>query len=217
MLTLSVLVSTPTAVAAEGSCAENSALSAPASLTLRGHTYTLIGACSGLPVYRTARTDSTFLDRAAADRAVILVTAESVDPTAAEDGWPAPTGNLYFSYPFPAPPEQARQHLSAAIAEWWALQVPEVVATEGWEGSYGAHRAADGRFLTGLALDAPGAGRVPVGVDIHLNATPAQYAVLGADEDHVSLATLTGQRFDVDAVLWAILSRLDARADVEVE
>jgi hypothetical protein len=211
MLILSVLAS---AAAGDRSCAAVAPSQAPQALTLRGHDYTLIGACGLLPVYQTARTDSTFLDRDAAESAaIILVTTESVEPTTAEDSWPAPPGNLYFSYPFPGSPEQARESVSAVLEAWWAEVAPGVAITGGWDGDYGAHRAPDGRFVTGLALWSRSArGHIPVGVDVHLGATPAQYAALGAEAGHVSLATLTGQSVDVDAALWAILTRLHDRA-----
>ena len=199
-------------VQAAGDCGSAQSINAPAMLVLRDHTYTLIGTCGYLPVYQTAMTDSTFLDRGAADRPVILVTQESRDPTTAEDSWPAPTGNLYFSYPYPGDAGEARAAISVAIADWQATFAPDLVMTEGWEGHYGAHRGADGRFLTGLALELRQA-RAAIGVDLHLNATPMQYAALAAEADHVSIATLTGQTQDVDAALWWVLSSLRAQAD----
>ncbi len=210
MLILSLLV----ARATSAECGPGQALSGPETLVLRGHTYTRIGACGILPVYRTPSTDSTFLDREAArqSKAIILVTDESVDPTTAEDAWPAPTGNLYLSYPYPGHAERAREAVSAAISAWREQHAPEVAMTEGWDDLYGAHRAADGRFLTGLALS-PRLSFVDIGLDLHLAATPEQYAALSAEGEHVSVATLTGAAPDPEAALWFILSALYAHAD----
>ncbi|MCB9744452.1 MAG: hypothetical protein H6740_17775 [Alphaproteobacteria bacterium] len=178
-------------------------------LSLRGHDYAQIGWCAGRPVFRTTRTDSTSLDRAAAPHPqLILVTLESVDPSSAEGGWPGPEGNLYLSTPFPGPPAQAKRAASAAVQAWAApLGLP---LSEGWDGPYGAHRASDGRFLTGLVVE-PLGGAAWIGLDLHLNATSAQYAALGQEAGHVSVATLTGAPQDVDAALWSTLRRLWAQ------
>ena len=184
----------------------------PQTLLLRGHTYTRIGACDRVPVYRTPSTDSTFLDRAEADRVVILVTAESVDPTTTETAWPAPTGNLYFSLTVVGDADAARSLISAVLAEWLAAHVPEVTVTEGWEGEYGAHRGPDGRFVSGLALETARA-TTAIGVDLHIAATPAQYAALSAEREHVSLAALTGRSLSVDDALWWILSAIEKRVE----
>lgn len=180
---------------------------APARLSLRDHDYALIGQCGGLPVYRTPSTDSTFLDRAEAGLELILVTEESADPSTAQDSWPAPMGNLYFSVPCEGDAERARASISAAVAEWSETQVPELELAEGWSGLYGAHRATDGRFVSGLVVDTEQSA-CAIGVDLHLGASPEQYAALGAEAEHVSFATLTGRAYDVDEALWPILRSL---------
>jgi len=209
MLSLSLLA----AQAASAACGPEQELPALETLVLRGHTYTRIGTCGSLPVYRTPSTDSTFLDRAAAreSTAIILVTDESVDPTTAEDAWPAPAGNLYLSYPYPAGSEAARAAISESVAAWREQHAPEVAMTEGWDERYGAHRAEDGRFLTGLALS-PRSDAVDIGLDLHLAATSEQYAALSAEDEHVSIATLTGTAPDREVALWFILSALSAHA-----
>lgn len=199
------------AAGAAAECGPDAA-AAPDTLRLRGHTYTRIGSCDRVPVYRTPSTDSTFLDRIEADRAVILVTAESVDPTTTEAAWPAPTGNLYFSLTVSGDVDAARGLISAVIADWMAAHVPELTVTEGWDGGYGAHRGPDGRFVSGLALESTSA-LTAIGVDLHLAATPAQYAALAAEQEHVSLGTLTGRSLSVDEALWWLLSAIEQRVD----
>ena len=206
-----MLIASLLAASAAADCGPEPAAS-PETLILRGHTYTRIGACDRVPVYRTPSTDSTFLDRAETDRTVILVTAESVDPTTAEDAWPAPDGNLYFSLTVAGDLDAARGLISAVLADWMAAHVPEITVTEGWEGGYGAHREPGGRFVSGLALE-PAAALTAIGVDLHIAATPAQYAALSAEQEHVSLATLTGRSLSVDEALWWILSAIEQRVD----
>ncbi|MFT5686267.1 MAG: hypothetical protein ACI8RZ_007223 [Myxococcota bacterium] len=211
MLILPLLV----AQAASADCGPGLAHGGADTLVLRGHTYTRIGDCGVLPVYRTDSTDSTFLDREAAQRkTIILVTEQSVDPTTVEDAWPAPTGNLYLSYPYPGGADPAREAISEAITAWRDQHAPEVAMTEGWDDRYGAHRAADGRFLSGLALNLRD-DHADIGLDLHLSATPAQYAALSAEGDHVSIATLTGTQPDREVALWFILRALEAHAEAE--
>lgn len=193
-----------------GACGPTPPVQAPRQLSLRQHDYTLVGGCGSLPVYRTALTDSTFLDRGTTDRRVVLVTDESSDPTTAQESWPAPMGNLYFSYPYPGDLQQARAAVSEVIGSWWQGVAPQLPIAEGWDGAYGAHRVADGRFVTGLALDELAQGTA-VGVDIHLGATPEAYGPAAAR--HVSLATLTGHAPDPTQTLWTVLSALEAYAE----
>ena len=159
---------------ASAGCGPEETTPLPDTLVLRGHTYRLIGVC-GWPVYRTKTTDSTFLDRAETDHVVVLVTEESVDPTTTEEAWPAPAGNLYLSYPFPHDEAAARAVIEAAIEGWRLAHIPDVSLTAGWDGPYGGHRVDDGRFLTGIALQ-PHRHFTQIGLDLHLNATPEQYA-----------------------------------------
>lgn len=180
---------------------------------LCGHRYVQIGRCNGMPVFRTDRTDSTALDRAASPDALVLVTGESVDPRAAAGDWPAPPGNLYLSAPLAGDRVAARARLSSALAAWWVAALPDLALTESWEGDYGAHRAPDGRLLSGLLVaDLPSGAAI--GLDLHLNATEADYVARGHPGAHVSLATLRGQAVDVDAALWTLLPLLlDPGAD----
>lgn len=179
----------------------------PRTRSLRGHPYTRIGDCGGVPVLHTPTTDSTFRDRDHANEPLILVTATSVDPTSAGDDWPAPPGNLYLSVVVPGPATAARARLSAALEAWRARHTPELAWTEGWDGLYGAHRAADGRFVTGLVLQERLEG-VAIGLDLHLGASQAAYAALDNAHQHVSLAELTGREFPIAPALWELLSAL---------
>ena len=182
---------------------------APSSVVreLRGHLYRQIGSCQGIPVFRTDRTDSSFRDREAAGEPLVLVAAESVDPTAETGGWPAPVGNLYLSAPLAMGPAAARARLSSVLAAWWVAALPEVELTEGWEGDYGAHRGPDGRLLSGLVVTRLPTGAA-IGLDLHLNATESAYVALGHPGAHATLAALTGQPVNLDETLWALLPRL---------
>lgn len=185
-------------------------LPAPAAAevaTWRGHAYRRVGACGTVPVWRTARTDSTFRDRAEAAGPVILWADESVDPTAEAD-WPAPPGNLYLSVVVPLDEDGARAHVEAALEAFRARHAPGVAWTAGWDGPYGAHRAADGRFVTGLALQAAPGGGTAIGLDLHLHADEAAYAALGAAGRHATLAGLAGSAPSPEAAVWALLERL---------
>lgn len=174
---------------------------------MRSHAYRRVGACGSVPVWRTASTDSTFLDRAVAPEPVILVTAESVDPTSA-DGWPAPVGNLYLSVVVPLAVEPARAHLEGALEGWRAARAPEWTWTVGWDGPYGAHRGPGGRLVTGLALERQPGGGTALGLDVHLSAVEADYAALGAAGEHGTLAGARGVPVPVDPELWDLLNRL---------
>lgn len=180
---------------------------APRVLRLRGHRYRRIGQCGGVPVYQTRSTDSTFDDRTAAPRPVVLVTRQSVDPASAGGGWPAPRGNLYLSLVVALPPAEARAALTRAVDAELAERAPGVRPTAAWDGDYGAHRGPDGRFLTGLLSGATPRGTA-LGLDLHLGATERAYAALGAADRHVSLATLGAGEADLDAALWSVLRRL---------
>ncbi len=200
--------------AAEPACAPGTPGGSPKHFEVRGHSYDLVGACGTLPVYFTPLTDSTFLDRAEAPMAhAILVTGESRDPTSAADDWPAPAGNLYFSYPFPGTLDQARQAISGVVGDWWAGVAPDLAITEGWDGAYGGHRASDGRFVTGLALEKI-RGFAAIGVDLHVGATPEAYGP--AASEHVSAQTLTGAPQDLEATRWRVLAALNERATARV-
>ena len=94
------------------------------------------------------------------------------------------------------------------MSDWIAWAAPAISLSEGWSGPYGGHRALDGRFVTGLVIE-PINGTTAIGVDLHLSATPEQYAKLNSD-GHVSLHTLTGTLPDLDATLWRMLSQLSA-------
>ena len=161
------------------------------TITVRGHQYTLAGVWRDLPVYRSAWTDSMFSDRVALSVPVVLVTAESRAPQTAESSWPAPPGNLYLCLPA----DQAS--VSQGVSAWLAQAAPTLSLSLSWDEGFGAHRAPDRRFVTGLAV----AGNY-VGIDIHLN------GLYTAQSGHVSLATLLGRSVDVDAALWDVLALL---------
>ena len=177
------------------------------SRMIRGHAYVHIGDCGGVPVLRTDTTDSTFRDRDHLGEPVVLVTGRSVDPTAQDGDWPAPPGNLYLSVVLDSPMEPARARVSAALEAWRRRHAPRVPWTEAWDGAYGAHRAEDGRYLSGVVLEARPEGTA-VGLDLHVGATPAAYERLGKGDEHVTLDALTGRSRDLDATLWQVLELL---------
>lgn len=179
----------------------------PRVLVLRGHRYRRIGRCHGVPVYLTRSTDSTFDDRAAAHGPVVLVTRRSIAPASEGGGWPAPRGNLYLSLVVSLPPDEARAALTSAVDDELRKQAPGLAATSAWDGDYGAHRAPDGRFISGLLSGTRVAGTA-LGLDLHIGATPRAYRRLGADGDHVSLATLGFPVAPSRAALWSMLGRL---------
>lgn len=195
-------------------CTPSPDTGAQAEQRLRDHTYRIIGHCGSVPVLRTASTDSTFRDREVAEGPVILVTETSVDPTAADDGWPAPPGNLYLSVVLPGPRSAARERLSQALDTWRRDAAPQVAWTEAWDGLYGAHRGPDGRFVSGLLLEERPEG-VAVGLDLHLGATQAAYEALGASAEHVSFRELVGRDFAVEPALWTVLNLLVPEAPSE--
>lgn len=194
------------ALAASPRCAPGKA-DAPRILVLRGHRYRRIGECHGVPVYRTRSTDSTFDDRAVAPGPVVLVTRRSVDPASAGGGWPAPRGNLYLSLVVALPPVEARAALTSAVDAELRAIAPGLATTAGWDGDYGAHRAPDGRFLSGLLSGSRRAGTA-LGLDLHLRASARAYARLAADDAHVSISALGHRTPPLDAVLWSMLRRV---------
>jgi len=179
----------------------------PRTLVLRGHEYRRIGACHGVPVYRTRSTDSTFADREDAPFPVVLVTRESVDPDSAGGAWPAPPGNIYLSLVVSLPAEAARTALTASVDGILSALAPELVSTASWDGDYGAHRGPDGRFLSGLLSESTPQGTA-LGVDLHLRAPPRAYRRLDAEADHVSLASLGITTPRVPDVTWQLLRSL---------
>lgn len=194
------------AFAADVACGPGPA-EGPRVLRLRGHRYRRIGQCRGVPVYRTTSTDSTFADRTAAPGPVVLVTRESVAPNSDDGEWPAPRGNLYLSLVVDLQTEAAQAALTKALDAELRHHAPDLAARSGWDGHYGAHRASDGRFLTGLLSDSRPEGTA-LGLDLHVHARASAYARLGAEADHVSLAALGYAPPCLDAVLWSVLRRL---------
>lgn len=194
------------ALAATGDCAPGPG-PGPRTLVLRGHTYRRIGACHGVPVYRTRSTDSTFADRESAAFPVVLVTRESVDPDSSGGDWPAPPGNVYLSVVVALPAQPARDALTESVDGVLAALAPGLATTSSWDGDYGAHRGPDGRFLSGL-LSGNTADGTALGVDLHLRATARAYRRLGADSDHVSLTALGIRTPTVSDITWQLLRSL---------
>lgn len=179
----------------------------PRAVRVRHHRYRRIGHHHGVPIYRTRSTDSTSLDRAELPFPAILVTRTSRDPNSADGQWPAPRGNLYFSAVVEMSSEEAKalltQEFTPLLQEW----LSETNISIGWDGPYGAHRAPDGRFISGMVVQPTPEG-TEIGIDVHLRASERAYRRLGGEADHASIRTLTGQAPAPDEALRATLERV---------
>ena len=164
----------------------------PRAVDVRNHRYRRIGHHHDVPIYRTRSTDSTSLDRAELPFPAILMTRTSKDPNSADGQWPAPRGNLYFSTVVPMSSEEAKdllnESLTPLLQEWLSEKNVSIV----WDGAYGAHRAPDGRFVSGMVVQSTPEG-TEIGIDVHLRASARAYRRLDAEADHASIRTLTGQ------------------------